>query len=53
MAHKPYSLTPEELSGLYDALDKTRVNGTTVTVNKDALRHILVDHAEYAAIRKD
>ncbi len=50
---KPYNLTNEEMEGLYDALDKTRVNGQSVTVNKEALRHILADHAEYAAIRKD
>jgi hypothetical protein len=42
--------TQEQFEGLHEALDKVRSTSSTVKVDKEALRALLYDHADYDAI---
>lgn len=45
-----YNLSQEQFEGLHEAFDKARASSKTVKVDKEALRRILLDHANYAVI---
>lgn len=49
MKRPTYHLTQEELEALHEALDRARSNTTRVKVSREALAHILMDHARLAA----
>lgn len=45
-----YNLSQQAFEQLHRDLDKVRSTSKTVTISKEALRCILLDHADYAAI---
>lgn len=46
------NLTQEQFEELHRDLDKVRSTSSTVKINKEALRNLLLDHADYAAKTK-
>jgi hypothetical protein len=47
-----YHITQEQFEQLHRDMDKVRSTSKTVTVSKEALRRLLLDHADYAAIKE-
>lgn len=47
-----FNTTQEEFEQLHRDLDKVRSSSETVKVNKEALRHLLLDHADYAGMKE-
>lgn len=45
-----FNLSQQAFEQLHRDLDKVRSTSKTVTISKEALRCILLDHADYAAI---